>query len=120
MTKRYLTILAGLLAAASFGMPAYADHSPSTYTDGYTFAERDREHSFPARAIVPSTPMQQAVLALSERSRSLTDGYSESDWEKRQSPELQAMMAKMANDPKIEALFAFYDSQRRALDGQGG
>lgn len=120
MTKRHLTILAGLLAAASFGMPAYADHSPLSFTDGYTLAERDREHSFPARVVTPATPMQQAQLALSERSRSITDGYAEGDWEKRQSPALQAMMAKMANDPKIEALFAFYESQRRELDGKGG
>jgi hypothetical protein len=120
MIKRHLTVLAGLLAAASFGMPAYADHSPFTYTDGYTFAERDREHGFPARALAPATPMQQAQLAYSERSRSITDGFSEADWDKRQSPELQEMMAKMANDPKIEALFAFYESQRRALDGRGG
>jgi hypothetical protein len=119
MTKRHLTLLAGLLAAASFGMPAYADHSPQGFTDGYTLAERDREHSYRAGPLVPATPMQQAQLALSERSRSISDGYNESDWEKRQSAELQEMMAKMANDPKIEALFTFYESQRRALDGRG-
>jgi hypothetical protein len=119
MNKPHLTILAGMLAAASFGMPAYADHSPSGYTDGYTLAERDREHSFPARAVAPATPMQQAQLALSERSRSVTDGFAESDWDKQQSPELQSMMAKMANDPKIAALLSFFEAQRRALDGRG-
>lgn len=119
MTKRQLTILAGLLAAASFGMPAYADPTPSSYTDGYTLAERDREHGFPARVVTPATPMQQAVLAISERSRSISDGYAEGDWEKRQSAELQEMMAKRANDPRLDAVFSFYEAQRRALDGRG-
>lgn len=119
MTKRHLTILAGLLATASFGMPAYADHSPQSFTDGYTLAERDREHSYSGRVLTPATPMQQAQLALSERSRSISDGYTEGDWEKRQSAELQEMMAKMANDPKLDALFSFYETQRRSLDGRG-
>ena len=120
MTKRYLTLLAGLLAAATFGMPAaYADHSSPGFSDGYTLADRDREHGYSSRVLVPATPMQEAQLAYSERSRSVTDGFSESDWEKRQSLELQEMMAKMANDPRIEALFAYFEAQRRALDGRG-
>ena len=119
MTKRHLTILAGLLAAATFGMPAYANHSPISYTDGYTASDRDREASVPVGVLAPSTPMQQAQLASSERSRSVTDGFSESDWDKLQSAELQAMMAKMANDPKIDALLSYYEAQRRALDGRG-
>ncbi|HET9699627.1 MAG TPA: hypothetical protein VFP70_01760 [Burkholderiales bacterium] len=120
MNKRHLTILAGLLAAASFGMPAYADPAtPSGYTDGYTLAERDREQGFPARVVTPATPMQQAVLAMSERSRSVSDGYAEGDWEKRQSAELQETMAKRANDPMLDAVFSFYEAQRRALDGRG-
>jgi len=120
MTKRYLILLAGLLAATSLGMPAHADHSPEIFTDGYTFADRDREHNFPGRELVPAaTPMQQAQLAYAERSRSVSDGFSEDDWDKQQSAALQAMMAKMANDPKIEALFSYFEAQRRALDGRG-
>jgi hypothetical protein len=119
MTKRHLTLLAGLLAAATFGMPAHAGHSPEIFTDGYTLADRDREHNFQGRELVPATPRQQAQLAYAERSRSVSDGFSEDDWDKQQSAELQAMMAKMANDPKIEALFSYFDAQRRALDGRG-
>lgn len=122
MIKRHLTLLAGLLAtAATFGMPAasYADHSQPIYTDGYTIADRDREHNFPTRVLVPATAAQQAQLANFERQRSLTDGYTEADWEKSQSPELQTMMAKMANDPRIEALLAYFEAQRRSSDGRG-
>src|SRR5512134_390693 len=112
MTKRHLTLLAGLLAtAATFGMPAasYADHSQVSFTDGYTLADRDREHNFPTRIVVPATPAQQAQLANFERQQSITDGYSGSDWDKSQSSELQTMMAKMANDPKIDALLAYFE-----------
>jgi len=120
MTKRHLTILAGLLAAMNFGTPSFASQSPATsYTDGYTFSDRDRENSFPVRDLVPATPRQQAQIALSERNRSVTDGFSGEEWDQQQSAELQDIMAKMVNDPKIEALIMFYEAQRRSLDGRG-
>jgi hypothetical protein len=120
MTKRHLIILAGLLATVSFGTPTFASQSPATsYTDGYTLADRDREASFPVRDLVPATPRQQAQIALSERSRTVTDGFSGDDWDQQQSAELQNMMAKMVNEPKIEALIMFYETQRRSLDGKG-
>jgi len=121
MTKRHLTLLAGLLAtAATFGMPgaSYADLTSELHrSDGYSPADLQRAGE--PSVVAPSTPAQQAQLANFERQRRLTDGYTEADWEKSQSPELQTMMSKMANDPKIEALFAYFEAQRRSSDGRG-
>lgn len=121
MTKRHLTLLAGLLAtAATFGMPgaSRADLISDLHrSDGYSAADLQRAGE--PSVVAPSTPAQQAQLANFERQRSITDGFTAADWEKSQSPELQSMMAKMANDPKIDALFAYFEMQRRVSDGQG-
>ncbi|HSD60755.1 MAG TPA: hypothetical protein VLC55_07870 [Burkholderiales bacterium] len=121
MTKRHLTLLAGLLAtAATFGMPgaSYADLTSELHrSDGYSPADVQRAGE--PSVVAPSTPAQMAQLANFERQRSLSDGYSGSDWDKAQSPELQTMMAKMANDPRIDALLAYFEAQRRSSDGRG-
>lgn len=128
--RNKLAVLLGAVAAAaalsapvasSAGELSQADQFARQrhISDGYNESDWDRARSGPSAVVTPATPEQLAQLALFERQRNLSDGYQETDWDKRQSPEFQAMMAKMANNPMIEALFAYFEMQRRTSDGRG-